>query len=200
MKSTRRCSWDYFSRFDAQPLEFLGMIFGSIDVSLYKVSLFKERIRYFNGLKSDKRLGNIILVLERFIEVYSRLLKEAFYEENAEISSLMSSLALSDRLFYLEFSESSLDNHSPDMLCSKLNVATHVMRHINPFEEKLKHVYDYISFSPFKSATYGDPLLLQEELPSSWNISDTVPYDRHLSIWKLRVQSYLRVSSHDYML
>ena len=173
----------YFSRFNGQPLELLCMIFADIDVSLYKITLFKERINRFDGLEHNGTLYNIKLILEEFIKVYKCLLEGAIYEENDKFLSQLIPLLFSDKLFYLGFLERPMYNHSPEALCLKLHAAAHTMKYIDDTDMKLKHAYDYISFSAFKSSMHKDSLLELKEQPAPVSISDIMPYDRYLSMW-----------------
>lgn len=136
----------YFSRFNALPLEFLCAIFAGTNLSLYKMNLFKDRIAHINRSEDNETLSDILLILGNFIEDYKCFIKGM--PQRININFLSISLSFSYKLFDLGFRGRSLDVHFSKKLCQKLNAAIRMEKYINIGEEKLRYVYDRISFSP----------------------------------------------------
>lgn len=174
---------NYFSIFNLQPVELLCSVFAATNASLYKIELFRERIDHFNrsqnGKILKKTLKNIISVLDKFIKAYKHFLKGTTYKTKSKYSSILTSLAFSDRLFYPEFLERSSDKHS----LKKLNAATRAMKYIYLGREKLRYVHNSISFSTLKSIRHKNLLLLQESELGPGCIPNIMPYDVYLYTW-----------------
>ena len=149
---------NYFSRFDSKPVEFLYSIFAGAKVSLYKMTLFKDRIAHFNELKGSETVNKIILVLEKFIEGCKCFFQGIPYQESDDDVNLLILLSFSDRLFDLEFTERSIHMYLPEKLCQKLKAASRVMKYINSYDNKIKQVYNSLSYSPLKSLKYEHSL------------------------------------------